>query len=307
MFPNLQISQDPVHKRRRGFLLALLVILFAVGVGGGSWWWVDGRFTSVPSLTNISEAEAGELAAANDLTINSSLAFSEDVPAGLVISADPAAGDRVLRDSEVALVISRGPERFEMPKVVGTPLADAQTALESVNLVVGDVTESWSEEVEKGIVISASQDAGAQLKRDTTVDLTVSKGRQPIDFVDYTGKDAAAAEKQLKDAGFKVSVTEENSATVKAGLVISQSPNTGSGHRGDEVKLVKSLGPVMVEVPDLRYKSKADAKTKLEELGFKVEIEYVTDFPLALEIASGTNPAAGTKQPEGSTIKLLIA
>ena len=63
----------------------------------------------------------------------------------------------------------------------------------------------------------------------------------------------------------------------------------------------------MVEIPDVRYKSLEDAKKILETVGVQVEVEYVTDFPLSLKIASGTKPGKGTSVPEGSTVVLLVA
>ncbi|MCC2593410.1 PASTA domain-containing protein [Tessaracoccus sp. OS52] len=307
VFPNVHLSKSPVHRRRRGIVALVLVLLLTVGAGFGSWWWMAGRFTVVPALTSVAESEAVAAAEANDLLPETRTEYSEDVAAGQVMATDPTAGSRVLRGETLDITVSLGPERFAMPTVVGVTLAEAKSLLTAQNLVVGTVTENWSETVAPGLVLSTSQEPGALLKRAAVVDLTVSKGPKPIEIADLTGSDAAAAKKQLEEAGFKVSLTEENSATVQAGLVISQTPNSGTGHKGDEVKLVRSLGPVMVEVPDVRYKSTDDAVKILSDLGFKVDKRYVTDFPLALEIASGTDPGGGTKVPEGSTVVLLLS
>lgn len=288
----------------------LLVLLLTAAAGLGSWWYADGRFTTTPELVQISQAVAQERADANGVGLDTTLtAYSEEVAAGLVISSDPPQGTRVLRGEDVQVVISLGPERFGMPEVVGNSIDEATTALESLNLVVGEVQESWSEEIASGVVISSSEDPGTQLKRDTPIDLTVSKGPEPIpipNFVDDKTT-AASAAKQLKAAGLEVKVSQENSTTVQEGLVISQSPASGNAKRGDSVTMIESLGPVMVEIPDVRYKSLDDAKKLLESVGVKVDVKYVTDFPLSLEIASGTEPGQGTSVAEGSTVVLLIA
>ncbi len=310
VFPNLQISQDPVHRRRRGMLLVLLVLLATAVASFGSWWFAEGRFTTTPELVQTTQAVAEQRAEANGVHIDASrTAHSEEVAAGLVISSDPLEGTRVPRGEEVQLVISLGPERFTMPEVVGSPIDEAEAALASVNLVVGELTQSWSEEVPSGAVMSVSEAPGSQLKRDTPVDLTVSKGPEPIAIPDFVGDGtpAASAIEQLEAAGFVVETTQENSATVPKGQVVSQTPGPGNGKRGDTVSIIESLGPVMVEIPDVRYESLEDATRMLESVGVEVEVEYVTDFPLSLKIASGTEPGRGTNVAEGSTVVLLIA
>lgn len=306
VFPNLHISQDPVHRRRRGALLLILILLLTAGAGVGSWWYTAGRFTTVPSVTQVSEAEAREAAKVNNVGVETKTEYSEEITAGLIISTDPAGGTRVLRGDTMELVISLGPERFSMPEVEGLTLEEATAALEATNLVVGDVVESWSEDVARDVVLSASQSAGTSLKRETPVTLTVSKGPKPIAIPNFTDREVSVATKELEDAGFRVGTSQENSGAVEKGLVISQTPSSGSGKRGDTIQLVESLGPVMVEVPDVRYKSADEAKQLLEAAGLEVEVAYSSDFPLSLQIAAGTVPDRGTSVVEGSTVVLQV-
>nr|WP_147454058.1 Stk1 family PASTA domain-containing Ser/Thr kinase [Tessaracoccus antarcticus] len=307
VFPNLHISQNPVHRRRRGVLLLLLVLLVTAGAGVGSWWFTAGRFTTVPSVTQVSEAAARKAADVNNVGVDTVTAYSEDVAAGLVISTDPGGGTRILRGDTMTLVISLGPERFGMPKVVGSSLDEARAALESTNLAVGTVTETFSDDVAAGVVMSASQEPGTALKRDTPIDLTVSKGPEPIAIEAFVYRPATTAKTQLEKAGFTVKVTPENSDTVTKGLVISQTPASGTGRRGDTITLVESLGPVMVEIPDVKYKSTEEATRILESAGLVVEVENVTGFPLPSQLAVGTRPPPGTSVPDGSTVVLLVA
>lgn len=305
--PVFKISRAPVHRRRRGAVALLLVLLLTVGAGFGSWWWMSGRYTTVPAMANQNEAAISQAAETAEVELNTTSEYSEVVPAGEVIRTDPAAGDRVLRDSTVDVVVSLGPERYDMPTIVGSTLDEARQLLEESSLNVGEVTEVWNEEAPEGQVLEASEEAGAELPPDSTIDLTVSRGPEPIPITDYTGRDASSAQSVLEDAGFDVTVTEEHSADVPAGQVIAQNPTSGNGRRGDEIELVESLGPVMVEVPDVRYRSTKDAEELLRDAGLNYEIERASDFPLALDLAAGTDPGAGTMVPEGTTITLLVA
>lgn len=233
--------------------------------------------------------------------------YSETVPAGIIISTDPAAGERILRGSSMLLVVSMGPERYPMPTVVGEQLDAAEALLTTGNLALGEVTEQWSEEAPNGQVLSASQDAGTQLKPDTPVNLVVSAGREPIRIPDHVGGQAAAAQEELGGLGFEVEVTEEHHAEIPAGVVIRQDPREGTGHRGDTVTIVRSLGPVMVEIPSVRLLSADEATRKLEDLDLRVKVERNTDFPIPLDIASGTDPGEGESVPVGTEVTLFVA
>ena len=173
-------------------------------------------------------------------------------------------------------------------------------------MAVGEVKEAYDEDEPVGQVLKASEEAGAQLKKGTAIDLTVSKGPEPIRFPGLVGAKTDDAKKQLTGLGFAVKVTEEHSADVEKGRVIRQDPKSGTGKRGDSVSLVSSLGPEMVEIPEVRMKSTADAKKALEDLDLKVTVVQDSDFPIPLDLASGTDPAAGTSVAVGSTVTLYV-
>lgn len=306
VFPNLHISDDPVHRRRRGVALLLLVLLIAGAAGLGSWWWLDGRFTTVPAMATLNETKAREAAEANALTVHTTDEYSETVPAGVVIDTDPGAGERLFRGSDVTLVLSKGPERYPAPTLVGLGREEAAQAIRE-HFIVGTITETYSETVPVDQVISASQEAGAQLKPGTTIEMTVSKGKEPIRIPDHVGGNADKAVEELKELGFEVKVEEENSAEVEAGRIIRQDPRDGTGHRGGQITLVKSLGPVMVTVPDVFMKSTAEATQALEDLDLVVRLERSSNFPIPLDLANGTDPAAGTEVAVGTTVTLFYA
>ncbi len=305
VFPPLHISHDPVHRRRRGVIALLLVLLLTAGAGVGSWWWLSGRYTTVPAVASLNETKAREAADANSLSVSVREEYSETVPKGVVIDTEPGSGERLLRGGSFTLVMSLGPERYPMPKVVGLPRDQAEEAI-GQHFTMGKVTESWSEDAAEGQVLAASQEEGAELKPDTAIDITVSKGKEPIRIPNLVSSSAANAEKELKDLGFKVNVKEENSTSVEKGQVIRQDPSGGNGNRGDTITIVKSLGPVMVTIPGVWGKNADDAKKMLEDLDLKVEIQNDSGFGLPLNLAKSTDPAEGSQVAVGSTVKLII-
>lgn len=91
--------------------------------------------------------------------------FSDDVEAGKVIGLRPGSGTAP-RDSEVEVVVSKGPDLVEVPSVRGKSLDEAVTALEAAGFVVGDVFGSA-----KGDPFETDPPGGTKLRRGETVDI----------------------------------------------------------------------------------------------------------------------------------------
>ena len=81
--------------------------------------------------------------------------FDETVAKGVVISVRPGAGTNVRRGTDVVLVVSKGPERYAVPPIVGMTLAEATARIEAVKLAVGKVSKAFDEKVADGQVVSA--------------------------------------------------------------------------------------------------------------------------------------------------------
>ncbi len=122
-----------------------------------------------------------------------------------------------------------------------------------------------------------------------------------------TGQSGSDARAALEAEGFVVSASSQHSSSVPEGAVISQSPPaSGTGHLGDTVTLVTSLGPPeMVTVPDVFRKSEADARSALESAGFTVNVEYENDDPV-FDLVYQQSAEAGSELAKGSTITITV-
>jgi serine/threonine-protein kinase len=60
--------------------------------------------------------------------------FSDTVAVGVVIGTDPASGRQAPRDSEVAILVSKGPELISVPNLIGQSVEAASTALSNAGL-----------------------------------------------------------------------------------------------------------------------------------------------------------------------------
>jgi serine/threonine-protein kinase len=291
----------------KGPIILLLALLLVAGIALGAWWFGWERYTTTPAVLGLDEAAASaELEDAGLTAEAGEPAYSESVAPGLVISTDPEPGGKVLDGGTVTLVLSLGPERYDVPVLKGQTEDQAQDALAATNLVFGTSVGRWSETVPEGQVIRTSPKAGTTLKPGAAVDLVLSRGRKPIEVKDWTGRSYDDAKASLEKRGLQASVVgEEHSDTVAEGDVISQDPPTGTLFRGDTVSFVVSLGPELVEVPQVRAMGVDAATELLEGLGFTVETEK-SDTYLGLGFVSSSDPGAGEDVPKGSTITLFL-
>ena len=222
------------------------MLLLAVAAGVGGWWFGAGRYVTTPGVVNLSARAAdAKLSAAGLHADVAGRAFSETVPTGSVVRTDPAGGENVTRDGTVALTLSRGPERHDVPRLRGRSLDAAQAALQDAHLAYGDATYAYSEKTAKGSVLRSDPKAGTTLRRGVAVDVVVSKGPHPVKVPDLTEGSADEAKQQLKKLHLKVETTQENSDDVDKGDVISQStrPRPAVPRRHREARGLQGPGP----------------------------------------------------------------
>ena len=214
----------PAERRRRrtwSWVALAVVLLAALSVGTVAWWFGSGRFAAVPSLTQLTRAQAEARLDGVDLTGRFDQEPSETVAAGRVVRSEPAPGGRVLRGHSVTVVLSSGPPAVPVPSVTGQSADDAQGAIRQAGLQP-QLTEQSSADVEAGQIISQTP-AGGTAKRGSTVALVVSTGPGIVAVPDVRGLSIDDARQKLSDAGFRVKVR-----SLRIGNVIAQSPRGGS-------------------------------------------------------------------------------
>ncbi|GAA1912114.1 Stk1 family PASTA domain-containing Ser/Thr kinase [Nocardioides lentus] len=293
------------RRRGRGPWVVLAAVLALVLLAGGAYWFLDARWTPVPAVLGESQDAAVSTLADAGLRADVRQDYSEEVPPGEVMGVDPAAGGRVLGDGPVALTVSRGPERYDVPRVRGGSEDRAQDAVLAANLEVGERVERYDDDVEAGTVLGTTPRAGTSLPPGEEVSIIVSLGPQPVDVDDLVGTDAEDAEDRYTDAGLEVDVTEEYSDDVDAGDVVSQSPGPGELLPGETLSLVVSLGPETVVIPDGIVGSGVDeARELLEDLG--LEVVEDDDDSVGLGFVVGVDPGEGERVDRGDEVTITV-
>lgn len=299
---------------RRRLLGVLVVVAVFAGLWAGAWWYMTsgpGAYTSVPAeLVGLELTEAEQVLDTAGLTHTTVEVHDPEVPAGHVVTSSPAPGERVRKDGEVELSVSLGPDLRTVPEgLIGGPAEDAVVALEEVGFVVAEPFTDHHDTVPAGHVIAMSVAGGEEHPVGTEVRLTVSDGPAPVEVPDVLGEERQRAIAVLELAlGPNVQVTEDYSEEYPAGQVMAQSLDPGSeANRMDSVTITVSLGPPLVDVPDVMNEREARARQILSDAGFEVEVEYSGLFariPSARVVSQ--DPADG-QAPKGSVVTITVA
>ncbi|RBY85542.1 Stk1 family PASTA domain-containing Ser/Thr kinase [Blastococcus sp. TF02A-30] len=290
----------PQHVRRRRARLAVaVVLLMVVTVGAIGWWFGSGRWTDVPALEGKSREAAVDLLQDAGLDPKPVEEWSETVAAGAVISTDPGAGREAIRGTDVTVVVSKGPERYEVsPDLVGRPVAEVEAELTDSLPVQIQLAEVYDDEIDAGLVAGFDPPAGTELKRDQVVTVNVSKGHAPVAVPDVRGQTPEQATANLEALGFTVErAADGRSADVDKGEVMAVDPAPGAAapYRST-VTIQVSEGVPMVTVPDVVGMSEAEATAALQAAGLQVEAtKFFGDRVFRQSVKAGESVEQGTK------------
>ena len=193
-----------------------------------------------------------------------------------------------------------------VPGLVGLSPTEAQKKLTPEGLTVNVSGQEYSNTIRKGLIIASDVSPGSQLRKGQSVNVKTSAGPETVAIPKVVGLTTAKAKKQLRAVGFTSSVTEEYSSYTDSGRIISSSPDSGTKAKiGSEVTLVASKGPPPVTVPNVVTMDKATAVSKLQALGFNVQVKDRLSVVVFGRVYS-QSPSAGAVLPRGSTIVLTV-
>ncbi len=169
--------------RRRAVWLGIALLLIAAVVVGLTWW-ASARGASslvqVPDVAGMTPAAARERLASLGLEYRQVGARgSENIPAGAVLSQDPAPGTSVPPKSVVEVVLSRGPQQVAVPAVTEMSLEQAKRYLEDRGLACGQVRRDYHDRIPAGYIAGTFPPANTRLSPGSKVDIVVSLGPRP--------------------------------------------------------------------------------------------------------------------------------
>jgi eukaryotic-like serine/threonine-protein kinase len=126
----------------------------------------------VPDVSGADRGDVVTTLAGLGLVLSAEEAFDDEVPAGAVISQDPAPGEEVERDSVVTVTFSLGPDLVEFPDLTGLAFPEAQVVAADAGVELVLVFGASDGEFVSATLDGESVSPGDQLRRGTQVDVT---------------------------------------------------------------------------------------------------------------------------------------
>ncbi|MEU7055765.1 Stk1 family PASTA domain-containing Ser/Thr kinase [Streptomyces sp. NPDC046197] len=196
-----------------------------------------------------------------------------------------------------------------VPPLLAKTEAQARDRLKTAGLEVKQVKHAYSDTVRRGTVISTDPRAGARIRSNDSVTLTLSDGPETVQVPDLHGYRLDKARDALKQAGLEPGMVGQSfSDDVPKGFVIGTNPAAGTKrHAGSAIALTVSRGRP-VDVPDVTGEALDQAKSDLEDAGLKVSVapqQVNSEFDQG-QVAQQT-PAGDSQAADGDTVTLTLS
>ena len=210
-------------------LVGALFLTYVVFAGIGMRLALKTREVVVPTLggKTVNEATALLTDAGLNLKVEEGRRLDPKVPAGQIVSQDPAAGVRTRRERSIKVWVSGGPRSMSVPALGGESERAAQLRLQQEGLELSTIAEIRSSDFLPGTIVAQFP---APKSSSTQVALLVNRGERGVRYVmpDLIGVNGERAADLLRTRGFRATVVGEHPYPgVPAGIVLRQNPQAG--------------------------------------------------------------------------------
>lgn len=204
---------------------------------------IHGRELAVPDLLGKTPVEARRLAEASGFQFEVERQYySPKVPEGRILSQLPTAGTQIRRGWQIRVAQSMGPQRVEIPNVLGQSQRAAELNIRRRGLDVGGVAQIELPGGQADQVIAQDPAPSAGSISVPKISLLASQPPSPQAFVmpSFVGQTLGNVSAVLKDAGLKVGTVTETAPPADsntpaaapvvpspASVVVSQNPAPG--------------------------------------------------------------------------------
>lgn len=137
------------------------------------------------------------------------------------------------------------------------------------------------------------------------------KANEPVEVPTFNAQTTPdRARQQLTELGLVIRIEKDTSSTKPEGTWTKQDPAGGAKVRkGSTVSVWFSTGPKTAQVPIVTNMTQDEARSTLEDAGFKINpsIQSENSTNVAKDRATRTDPAGGTSLEQGDTVTLYIS
>ncbi len=165
--------------------------------------------------------------------------FSEEATPNIILSTDPEPGRKVKAGRKIRYILNGGQEQIALPEITGLFPEQATDALIGNSIYVNQVDAKYSMEYREGTIMATSPNVGDLLARNTTVDVTISKGF-PVELSIKKVSDGDT--KALINVSLQVPLENEGDENKKTNIkIVSVSKNTPKTLFNDDISVGKEL------------------------------------------------------------------
>ena len=217
---------------KRLLLAGALLLTYVIFAAASMRLAVRSRDVIVPPLggKTVNEASAALTASGLTLKVEDAKRPDANVPAGQIISQDPAAGVRTRRERSVKVWVSAGARATTVPPLLGESERAAQLRAQQDGLLLASIAEIRTTDYPAGTVVAQTPSPKQALPAGEQLSLLVNRGEHGTTYVmpDLIGVNGDRAADLLRARGFRVSVVGDHPYPgVPAGIVLRQSPQGG--------------------------------------------------------------------------------
>jgi len=305
------IADDDEDDRSRPWVIWLLVALALAAVGGIVYLLLANQGpetptkSTVPPVTNLTQQAAVTALTDAHLVPKIQQEPSDTVTKGNATRTDPAEGETVDRDSEVALYISSGPSTFTVPDVSGKTATEAVKILTDLGLKVSDErTPVDLPDQPAGRVISTDPAKDTPAKAGDPITLQIASGN--VVLPDLTGLSQGDAQKALLALKLVPSVVPEESAQ-PVNTVIRQDRQPGIVPQGTPVTITIATTPTTATVPDnLAGMTYDQAVAALAAVGLNnvARLDVFSDQPVGQVVLTDPNKGVAVSKSQKITVQV---
>ncbi len=223
----IKTARGPIRQRMRTVARLVLLgsVLLVVALFSGLMAMqiaIHGRETTVPDVVSRSPDQARKLIEQAGMSMEIERQyFSPNVSEGKILSQVPTAGSKVRRGWQVRVAESLGPQRVEIPNVLGESGRAAQLNIRRRSLEIGSIAETAIPETLPDKVVAQNPIPNASDVSAPKISLLVTATSEPEAFVtpNFVGQTLASVRAALQVAGLR----EGNVTLVTAGATINPS------------------------------------------------------------------------------------
>lgn len=197
-----------------------------------------------------------------------------------------------------------------VPKIIGYNEAEASKILEDNKLHM-NILQRKNSDKPVGEVIEVEPAEGSTVKENSTVNVTLSAGKEKVLVPDVRSHNRADAEEILKRYNLTIgNVGSRNSNDVEKDLIIDQSPAKDvEVPVGSQVDIIISSGPEvkLVDVPTLTDKTLEEAEKLIKDANLTLgPVKYGSNPNCEDGIVIEQDVAPKVQVPQGTTINIKV-